>query len=92
MQGDGNMVIYNVATGKYKWSTCTGCSGATKAVMGQDGQFYLYTDTGAIKWRSYTLDAGSFLRLRDDGVVAVVNPLNKEVWNSAVGHYPPNTV
>ena len=89
MQGDGNLVIYNVATGKYKWSTCTGCSGATRAVMQQDGLLCLYSDAGELKWNSYTRDAGSVLRLKDDGVLAIVNKIGWTVWNSVVGWYPP---
>jgi hypothetical protein len=86
MQGDGNLVIHNVATGKYKWSTCTGCSGANKAVMQQDGQFCIYNGPGVLKWSTYTRDAQSVLRMHDDGNLVVYNALGKPVWNAG-GYY-----
>jgi hypothetical protein len=91
MQSDGNLVIYNVATGNYKWSTFTGGSGAQRATMEQNGCFNLYTEPGVLKWSTWTRDAGSVLRLKDDGVLAVVNTKGWTVWNSVVGWNPPQT-
>ena len=88
MQGDGNLVIYNAATGVYKWSTCTGCSGATKAIMQQDGQFVLQTASGQLKWTSYTRDAGSVARLDNNGRLGVYSPRLGLVWNSVTDYGP----
>ena len=74
------------------WSTNTAGSGATKAIMQTDGEFCLQTASGDIVWRTYTYDAGSFLKLQWDGNLAVNSPKGYVVWNSATGWGTKTTV
>jgi hypothetical protein len=82
MQSDGNLVMYTVEGGGYRWSTGTAGSGADKAVMQQDGQFCLYNRVGELKWSTYTRDAQSVLKLQNDGNLVVYNALGRPVWNA----------
>ena len=86
MQYDGNLVVYRVPEGTYVWAAQTIGSGANRAVMQQDGQFCLYTEPGVLKWTTYTRDAGSSLRLQDDGNLVVINAQGKTVWNAFTGY------
>jgi hypothetical protein len=92
LQTDGNLVIYNTATGVYKWATQTIGSGAIKAIMQEDGQFCLYNAAGELKWTTYTRDAGSVARLESDGILAVHSPKGYAVWNSVTGWGKKTTV
>ena len=85
-------MIYNAATGVYKWATQTIGSGATKAIMQQDGQFTLQTASGATVWSTYTRDAGSWLELQEDGRITVNSPKGYVVWNSVTGYGTKTTV
>ena len=89
---DGNLVITNTPGGQTTWSTKTAGSGATKAIMQTDGQFTLQTASGATVWSTYTRDAGSFLKLQKDGILAVNSPKGYVVWNSATGYGTKTTV
>jgi hypothetical protein len=91
LQKDGNLVITN-AGGQTTWSTKTAGSGVIKAVMQRDGQFTLQTASGATVWGTYTRDAGSFLKLQKDGILAVNSPKGYVVWNSATGWGTKTTV
>ena len=88
---DGNLVI-TTQEGQTTWSTKTAGSGATKAIMQTDGQFTLQTASGATVWSTYTRDAGSFLKLQKDGILAVNSPKGYVVWNSATGYGTKTTV
>ena len=86
LQNDGNLVISAKPGGQTTWSTNTAGSGATKAIMQTDGEFCLQTASGDIVWRTYTYDAGSFLKLQWDGNLAVNSPKGYVVWNAATGY------
>ena len=93
LQNDGNLVITTTPGGETTWSTNTAGSGATKAVMQTDGEFYLQTASGEIVWRTYTYDAGTFLKLQNDGNLILWSPKGYVVWNAATGYgyYGPKT-
>ena len=92
LRKDGNLVITNTPSGQTTWSTKTAGSGVTKAVMQTDGQFTLQTASGATVWSTYTRDAGSWLKLQKDGILAVNSPKGYVVWNSATGWGTKTTV
>jgi hypothetical protein len=89
LQSDGNLVIYSLRNGNFRWFSNTKGSGATKAIMQTDGQLVLQTALGETVWSTYTRDAGSILKLQNDGILIVYSPKGYAVWNSAVGWYPP---
>ena len=74
------------------WSTNTAGSGATKAIMQTDGEFTLQTASGETVWRTYTKDAGSWLKVQDDGNIAVQSPNGYIVWNAKTGWGKETTV
>ena len=92
LQSDGNLVISTIPGDQTTWSTKTAGSGVTKAVMQTDGQFTLQTASGATVWSTYTRDAGSWLKLQKDGILAVNSPKGYVVWNSATGWGTKTTV
>ena len=92
LQKDGNLVITATPSGQTVWSTKTAGSGAIKAIMQKDGEFALQTASGAIVWRSYTKDAGSWLKLEKTGKITVNSPKGYVVWNSATGYGTKTTV
>jgi hypothetical protein len=99
VQGDGNMVLRDLL-GKYDfhndrdwvWDTRTVGSGATKAIMQTDGEFCLQTASGATVWRTYTKDAGSYLKVQDDGKIVLHSPKGYPVWNAKSGWGTKTTV
>ena len=82
MQSDGNLVVYRQSDKVPIWSSRTAGTGANKAAMQADGQFCLYTEDGRLVWSTYTRDAGSVLKLQDDGNLVVYNLLDTAVWTS----------
>jgi hypothetical protein len=85
MQSDGNFVIYN-EVGNYVWSTQTSGSGAIAASMEADGQFCLYDMYAENVWSTYTYQAGSFLKMQNDGNLVMYNPQGHPVYSSAFGY------
>jgi hypothetical protein len=92
LQNDGNLVIYSLRNGNFRWFANTKGSGATKAIMQTDGQFVLQTALGETVWSTYTRDAGSILKLQDDNILIVYSPKGYVVWNSATGWGATTTV
>jgi hypothetical protein len=82
MQSDGNLVVYTVSNGNYKWSTDTVGSGAIIAKMQHDGQFCLLNKTRKIVWTSNTFHAESVCKLQNDGNLVVFNLEGIPVWNA----------
>jgi hypothetical protein len=87
-QPDSNLVIYRVIDNYWLWDTRTSLSGANRAVMQEDGQFRLYNEAGEIKWSSYTADAGSIIKVQNDGNLVIYSPKGYPVWAAATGWGP----
>lgn len=100
MQGDGNLVLYEgVATPPWRpvWATNTWnlppALRPIRADMQQDGNFVLYSNTGA-QWASNTWNnPGSRLVMQDDRNLVIYDPNNRPIWatNTWIPQQPPST-
>jgi len=83
-QGDGNVVLYDLATGVALWWTGTVGEIPGQAVMQGDGNFVVYNEAGSAVWWSATEGyAGARLFVQDDANVVVYTPDYVPVWWSA---------
>jgi hypothetical protein len=74
MQADGNLVVYEKATGAARWDSRTHGTNAETAVMQGDGNLVIYGKTGPI-WSTSTFGKpGAWLSLDDWGGLYVENP------------------
>ncbi|MBK8238559.1 MAG: hypothetical protein IPK74_23775 [Deltaproteobacteria bacterium] len=74
MQSDGNVVLYEEATGKALWNTQTVGTKQPALVMQEDGNFVLYDGNGAAVWHTSTHGhPGAMMRVEDAGNVVVWN-------------------
>jgi hypothetical protein len=72
MQDDGNVVLYEEATGRPLWATSTAGTIDPALVMQEDGNFVLYDGAGTAVWHTGTHgNAGATMRVEDDGNVIV---------------------
>ncbi len=79
-QGDGNLVLYNRATGKAVWATGKMTSG-TRTVMQTDGNLVQYTSTNKVMWASGTAGkGGNRVVVQTDGNVVIYTSTGKAVW------------
>lgn len=71
-QGDGNVVLREVATGDSLWSTGTHGQGGTVLVLQGDGNLVQYTDAGTPLWDSATNGTGAdTLTVQNDGTLTL---------------------
>ena len=83
-QGDGNLVLYDLATGTALWWTGTFTNRPGQAVMQGDGNLVLYDLEEEPMWASDTVDnPGAFVVVQDDANVVVYRPDNVVLWTSA---------
>lgn len=82
LQGDGNLVLRNTATGSPIWSTGTHDTGANRFVIQSDGNLVLYdTVEGTAVWASNTVGSEfESLRLFDDGSLILFQD-GANVWS-----------
>ena len=89
MQGDGNLVEYDTATGTAAWAASTDPSGAVVAMQG-DGNLVVYDGSGKALWASNTPgNPGAYLSLPDTGQLAVLSAAGVPLW-AATGEMVPN--
>ena len=89
MQGDGNLVEYDTATGSPAWAAGTTPSGAVAAMQG-DGNLVIYDGTGKALWASNTSgNPGAYLSLPDTGQLAVLSTSGVPLW-AGTGVLVPN--
>jgi len=83
MQGDGNLVLYKISGNTAVWATGTqaGCIGKTFRFQ-DDGNLVIYNDQEGACWNSQTSgQQPDILRLRDDGILALMDG-NQVLWQS----------
>lgn len=85
MQGDGNLVLYEVFRGRHLpvWASNTDGRGGVKAVMQGDGNFVVYNASNSPLWDSGTWgNAGARLVMQDDGNAVVYARDGRPLWAS----------
>jgi hypothetical protein len=85
LQGDGNLVIYVVATGKAFWASNTANAKPGSCAMQGDGNLVLYSATNVAYWASNTAKKGVApykLVLQDTGVANIVDSTGANIWKS----------
>ncbi|MFE2346063.1 DUF6531 domain-containing protein [Kitasatospora cineracea] len=83
MQADGNLVLYQIDTGRPVWSSDTsGHPGAT-ATMQTDGNLAVTDTTGTVLWSSNTAgNTGAIAKVQDDGNFVLYNTTGTALWSS----------
>jgi hypothetical protein len=76
MQTDGNLVLYFSPFGtsfwaEALWASNTGGNPGAWAIMQNDGNFVVYSKSGAPLWATATGPNGSFVKLQNDGNLVV---------------------
>jgi hypothetical protein len=83
MQGDGNLVLYDVTTWGAMWASGTYGWPGLSAVMQGDGNLVMYDGSGRAHWSSRTYRyPGSSLYLQDDGNLVIYTSWWQAVWAS----------
>jgi hypothetical protein len=94
LQGDGNLVLAEQASGKVLWMSYTAGTrvlyrivpGANVGSMQHDGNFVLYDMwTRALRATNTSGHNGAYLVLQNDGNLVLYDPMNRPLW--ATGTY-----
>lgn len=87
MQADGNLVLYNLVSGKALWASNTNGKSVMFLALQADGNLVLYGSTGQPLWSSNTNGTGgSNLFLQEDGNLVLYSP-SRAVWaTNTQGH------
>ena len=92
MQGDGNLVLYKMSTGRAIWESNTPNQGGVKAVMQYDGNFVVYSVNNNPRWSSGTGGKPTnFLQLQDDGNLVLYGRFNR-VHQWSTGTFEKNNL
>lgn len=92
MQGDGNLVLYQLAPRRVLWATNTGGAG-NWAILQTDGNLVVYTAAGAARWGSATdRKPVRDLVMQSDGNLVIYQTDGRAIWASNTNqNTPPNT-
>lgn len=83
LQGDGNLVLYSVNTGKPLWNSRTHRTTANRLVLQGDGNLVLYSSTGKPLWYTKTNGKdGDRLSLQTDANLVLYSSTNKPLWHT----------
>ncbi len=85
MQGDGNLVVYEVFNGREfpVWASNTMGSGGTMAALQTDGNFVVYRPDGRPVWASNTFTREEIhIRMQDDGNLVIYTAAGRPIWAS----------
>jgi hypothetical protein len=90
MQGDGNLVLYAYGSSGSGAATPVWASGTrgagNRTVMQTDGNLVVYSPRGVPLWDSHTWGSdGAFLKVQDDGKLAIYRPDLSVPWQSSNG-------
>jgi hypothetical protein len=71
-QADGNLVIYNAISTRALWASNTDVGARTTAEIQEDGNFVIYSSSGAALWSTHTQGhRDAYLCFQDDGNLVV---------------------
>jgi hypothetical protein len=84
MQDDGNLVMYDIKSGKSIWSTSTNHHPGAWLAMQTDGNLVIYEKGSAnALWHTHTYDhPGASLVLQNDRNLVIYGTDNKPLWNT----------
>lgn len=96
MQGDGNLVLYDLSTGVARWATGTEGNSGNFAVFQTDGNLVVYSSSGQALWSSHTYPySGMTLNMQDDGNLVIYqgsSPLwASDTANNEMNCWPSNS-
>jgi aryl-phospho-beta-D-glucosidase BglC (GH1 family) len=82
-QGDGNLVLYVIASGEALWSSGTWGTETGVAVMQGDGNFVVYDASGTPRWDSVTGGSeGDRVVVQNDGNLVLYTASGAALWAS----------
>ena len=92
MQGDGNLVVYNIDNGQVGstvlWAAATSGTVTTSgAVLASNGNLIIYNNSGTVLWQSNTNNSGTApytLNLGDNGILYIMDANGYVVWMSVM--------
>jgi hypothetical protein len=85
MQGDGNLVLYNVQTdASYPlWASNTSDAYGAHFAVQSDGNLVVYNYADAVLWTTHTDgNYGAYLRVQDDGNLVLYSSTDQVLWAS----------
>jgi hypothetical protein len=79
--GDGNLVLYQGSTAL--WASGTAGKASANAIMQGDGNFVIYSTSGAALWASNTAgNAGAYLSVQNDGNTVIYSSSGTALWST----------
>ncbi|MEU6280057.1 ricin-type beta-trefoil lectin domain protein [Streptomyces sp. NPDC047028] len=90
MQGDGNLVLSALNTGKTIWSSGTSGKPGAWAKFGTDGNLTVYSTAATQLWSTgLTATTNATLQIRNDSTVAVVSSAGSLLWKQGTSGAVP---
>jgi cytochrome c peroxidase len=87
LQGDGNLVLRDQATGSALWSSKTNGQNGSKLVMQGDGNLVLYTAASTAVWSSVTNGSGATrFVVQGDGNAVIYTASGLAVWDTGTAN------
>jgi len=83
MQGDSNLVVYDMASNEPLWWTGASAENG-QAIFQSDGNFVVYDGTGRAIWNTVTHgNPGAFMVLQNDGNLVLYSAEGQPLWTRA---------
>lgn len=80
MQGDSNLVVYDMSNGQALWWTGASADNG-QAIFQSDGNFVVYDGTGQAIWNTVTHgNPGAFMVLQNDGNLVLYSAAGAPLW------------
>jgi len=80
MQGDSNLVVYDMSNGQALWWTGASAENG-QAIFQSDGNFVVYDGTGQAIWNTVTHgNPGAFMVLQNDGNLVLYSADGRSLW------------